>query len=566
MENDFCNFLINIGLIDLKTSKNLKEINQEITKAKQEFNFSDCFFISLMHYFNNLTISQKKYICFNLPIKFLLNKDIDKKKKLSSIILKKHLKEKLIKFKYLCIWIRYTKIKRKTITKHPSGCSLISRRISFDEFLKRKKNTPYKLNDKSSDIKNNEDNNISNSNNSIKAITSSKIKNIKIRKYNSFNKSRLYDYYSNKANDIIKNKDMITTTDKKELLQLSECTFKPSINTTNNSFRKSKIKNDFQSTFDKLYKDGEKYRIKKNLKALEREHIINKELTFKPILCQTPKMISSIKYDKFEIRQQKFIENKVKNAKKIKKDEDTNTERNCSFSPNINSNIDFSTTSFNNNNITNEENKNINTNNNNNNCDSYYSISTVKTIPAHVRLYDDSKRRNSSYIQKEMEIKNLIDEMASRTSKRFCQINYSKLDDLYENKGKKICLEKTRKKVEKEEGITFKPELNLNNKYANRIFSNFYERNKNIKKNKIYEDYKNYKTEDRKENKFTENEKKEIVKNIVARLYNESISRNLTNTNKNDCIKYIKSNHLSEFNTAPSQKHNYENITNSKIN
>ena len=107
--------------------------------------------------------------------------------------------------------------------------------------------------------------------------------------------------------------------------------------------------------------------------------------------------------------------------------------------------------------------------------------------------------------------------------------------------------------------------MNLNNKYANRIFSNFYERNKNIKKNKIYEDYKNYKTEDKKENKFTENEKKEIIKNIVARLYNESISRNLTNTNKNDCNKYIKSNHLTELNTAPSQKQNYEN-TNSKIN
>ena len=559
MENDFCNFLINIGLIDLKTSKNLKEINLEITNAKHEFNFSDCFFISLMHYFNNLTISQKKYICFNLPIKFLLNKDKEKKKQLSLIVLKKHLKEKLIKFKYLCIWIRYTKIKRKIINKQTSECLSLNRRISFDEFLKIKKNTEFKLNDKNNDIKINEDNNNdSNINNSIKAINSNKIKNIKMRKYNSFNKSKIYDYYTYKANDIIKNKDMITTINKKELLQLSECTFKPSINTTNNSFRKTKIKNDFQSTFDKLYKDGEKYRIKRNLKEIEREHIINKELTFKPILCQTPKIISNIKYDKFEIRQQKFIEHKVKNATKIKNNEDTITERNCSFSPNINSNIDFSTTSFNNNNITNEENKNSN----NNNCDSYYSISTVKTIPAHVRLYDDSKRRNSSYIQKEMEIKNLIDEMASRTSKRFSQINYSKLDDLYENKGKKISLEKTRKKVEKEEGITFKPELNLNNKYANRIFSNFYERNKNIKKNKVYEDYKNYKTEDKKENKFTENEKKEIVKNIVARLYSESISRNVIN-NKKDGNKYIKYNNLSESNTAPGQKLNFG--INSKI-
>ena len=74
MENKFCEFLVSIGLIDLKTSKYLKDINHEVVNAKNKHNFSDSFFISLMHYFNNLTLDQKKYICFNLPLRFIKKK------------------------------------------------------------------------------------------------------------------------------------------------------------------------------------------------------------------------------------------------------------------------------------------------------------------------------------------------------------------------------------------------------------------------------------------------------------------------------------------------------------
>ena len=479
MEKQFLDFLVNIGLIDLKTSITLKEINHEILNSKNIRNFSDYFFISLMHYFNNLTLSQKKFICFNLPLRFILNKEKEKNRKMRLIILKKQLKEKSLKLKYLLTWIRQNKNKRKTLTKQKSGGSLLSKKISFDDFINRKKNEGYKLNYKNDNI------NIDINNSNI-----IQKKNLKIRKNNSFNKSNSNNYYTNKTNDIINSKDIITTTDKLELLQLSECTFKPSINTTNNSFRNTNINSDFQTTFDKLYKDSEKYRIKKNLRAMEYESIINKDLTFRPNICQTPKIISNFKFDKFEIRQKNFIDNKINKENKLKKNIERNAERKCSFSPKVNKIIDFTSTSFNNN-KTNEENKNVNSNNNNN-CDSYYSISTVKTIPAHVRLYNDSKRRNSSYIQKEIEYKNLIEELANRTSKRFCKVNYNKLNNLHENKEKKIIFEKTKKKVEMEEGITFKPELHLNNKYADRIFSDFYDRNTNTKKNKIFEGYDKY--------------------------------------------------------------------------
>jgi hypothetical protein len=436
MENQFCNFLLNIGLIDLKTSKILKEINHGIINSKNIHNFSDCFFISLMHYFNNLTLNQKKYICFNLPLRFLLNKEKEKKRKMRLIILKKQLKEESLKLKYLLTWIRHNKSKRKPFTKQKSGGSLLNNRITFDDFINRKKEIEYKMNYKNNNI------NIDINNNNI-----IKIKNFKIRKNNSFNKSNNYNYYTNKTNDIINSKDIITTTDKLELLQLSECTFKPSINTTNNSFRNTNLNSDFQSTFDKLYKDSEKYRIKKNLRAMEVEHIINKDLTFKPNICHTPKLLSTIKFENFEIRQQNFIKNKNNNKIKLKKKFERNTERKCSFSPKINKIIDFTATSFNNKNEENEENKNAL--NSNNICDSYYSISTVKTIPAHIRLYDDSKRRNSSYIQKEKEYKQLINEMSNRTSKKFSKVNYNKINNLHENKEKKEILEKTKKKLKK---------------------------------------------------------------------------------------------------------------------
>jgi len=121
----------------------------------------------------------------------------------------------------------------------------------------------------------------------------------------------------------------------------------------------------------------------------------------------------------------------------------------------------------------------------------------VKTMPAHVRLFDDSKRRNDSYIQKEKEYKKSLKEMANRTSKKISKVNYNKIRDLSENKEKKAILEKTKKKVEEEEGITFKPEINLNNKYVERICSNFYDRNKKNDKNKIYEKYEKFEVEEK---------------------------------------------------------------------
>ena len=113
MEKSFCDYLVSIGLIDLKISNNIKFLNKEVSKSRKEFSFTDSFFISLMNYFNNLTLNQKKYMCFSLPLRFILLRQKELNKKLKSIVLRKNLKEKIVKLKYLLRWIRAVKFNFK---------------------------------------------------------------------------------------------------------------------------------------------------------------------------------------------------------------------------------------------------------------------------------------------------------------------------------------------------------------------------------------------------------------------------------------------------------------------
>ena len=567
MEKSFCDYLVSIGLIDLKISNNIKFLNKEVSKSRKEFSFTDSFFISLMNYFNNLTLNQKKYMCFSLPLRFILLRQKELNKKLKSIVLRKNLKEKIVKLKYLLRWIRAVKFNFK-IEKNSNyedkdklniNNMLLdddSGSIIFDDFIIESKKVPDVIKEKKN-------------NNSF----SEKNKKIGIKINNSFNKSR------SKFNNNLKTKGILTTTDRKELLQLSECTFKPTINTTNNnSFRITNPNSNRKMTFMKLYQDSEKYRIKKRLKELEFEKIINNELTFRPQLCHTPKSLSNFKFDSFNERQNNFINNKKENANKLKINLDKNTAKKCSFIPKVNKimmDFNLSSTGINRNNLTNihsahtnkinnltnEENKqsqNINTYNNSKNNytgESYYTLSNSKTVPAHLRLYNDSQRRNSSYIQKENEYNKLITDMANITSKKDSKVDYEKLFNLYENKEGKLVQEKTKEKVQKEEGITFMPELSLNNKYLNRITNDFYERNKYCKKNNLFKQYEKFDEDSKKiKKKYTDDQKKKIIKNIVSRLYNESKNKNSEKTNKVERNKYIKN--YSFFDTNTNRKIN----------
>jgi hypothetical protein len=87
----------------------------------------------------------------------------------------------------------------------------------------------------------------------------------------------------------------------------------------------------------------------------------------------------------------------------------------------------------------------------------------------------------------------------------------------------------------------------LNNKYAERIHSSFYARNKIDERNKIFENYGKYCEENRKDKKYNEVEKKEIIENIVKRLYNESKKQSFLNQ-KSERSKYNNNNNLVDRN------------------
>ena len=580
MEKSFCDFLVNIGLIDIKTSNILRNMNKEISKTRKEFSFTDSFFISLMHYFNNLSINQKKYMCFSLPLRYILLNQKELKQKLKSIFIKKNLKEKFLKMKFLLRWLKSIKLdfkieKNTKIDEKENKHNLLdddSGSIALEDFMLDDKRVTDKINKKKNK-------------NFAPFSYENKNKKMEIKNNNiPFNKSRSSNFFNKKMNEIL------TTSDRMELLQLSECTFKPTINTANNSFRISNTNSNQKTTFIKLYQDNEKYRIKKHLKALELEQITNRDLTFKPNIYHTPKTISHFKFDSFEERQKNFINNKKLKSIKLKTNIEKSAEQKCSFTPRINSINDFTSSSmfnYNKNNYTysninttnsnkknqkynlaKEENKQDNNNmnmiqkNNNTNNNSYYSLSTTKSVPAHLRLYDDSKRRNSSNIQKDAEYQKLINDMANRSSSKNMKVNYDKLFNLYENKEGKIILEKTKLKVQKEEGVTFKPEIDINNKYLKRIYNNFYERNKNHSKNEVFKEYEkfdeNYKKNDK---KYTQEQKKKIINNIVERLYKEPMNKNLLK-NMNESNKYDKN-----FSYAESPRNNIQNkIDETKIN
>ena len=99
------------------------------------------------------------------------------------------------------------------------------------------------------------------------------------------------------------------------------------------------------------------------------------------------------------------------------------------------------------------------------------------------------------------------------------------------------------------------PELSLNNKYLNRITNDFYERNKYCKKNNLFKQYEKFDEDSKKiKKKYTDDQKKKIIKNIVSRLYNESKNKNSEKTNKVERNKYIKN--YSFFDTNTNRKIN----------
>ena len=123
-------------------------------------------------------------------------------------------------------------------------------------------------------------------------------------------------------------------------------------------------------------------------------------------------------------------------------------------------------------------------------------------------------------------------------------VDYNRINNLYKSKERSNTYEKTKNKVEQEEGLTFKPVITAS-EYSKRIYGNFIERNLSSKSkdnnlndynctnkyinNNMNNDVKNHK-------KFTKKQKEKIVKGVIKRLYSNSLNKSMSIC----CNKYAK--------------------------
>ena len=272
------------------------------------------------------------------------------------------------------------------------------------------------------------------------------------------NNNNTLNNYNKKNNKII----LETSWDKKEREEYEKCTFEPTINKRVNSQPNIKKK---ISVYQRLYNYNNKYENKKQMKINEIEKIENEKSSFRPNIINPPEEFKKKVKKKFEERQKIFFDNKYKHKEKLLGKLDKDFNKNYSFSPKVNSGRKI-------------ENYYIN----------YFQLSS----PVFKRLYeDDYKRRlrNKKYIN---ELNNKIDEQCNSISKDISTVDYEKIEELYNQyKNKAVNYQKVKEKVEFDEGCTFKPYLNKNNFYSDKVKSDFYERNMNtlFSKQKFINDY-----------------------------------------------------------------------------
>ena len=543
MENNFSLYLTKIGLFDQNTSKEIIKPNKEF-KAK---NFEDSSFHYLMNFFDNLTEEQKKYMSYYIPNNFKIITTQKRIKKLKSIFIQKILRQKLKLLKYLYNWkinmnSYESSLNNNNEENYKSNYDEMDKIISLRDYFANEKNKINKYNYKNmraisnikkindnmnffayksenerpfNKLKNKFINNYPYSNNRNYEIRGYKTMNIRKPDYKYIYKNL---YQPNKSKKEPKNK-LLTSLEEKELKDLKECTFKPRINIfsskkgLNKSQAKNKSKKNLISIFDRLYKDEEKNKLNKELKTIDREYTLGKNFSFTPNINNGFRHIYKYQDHKnFVQRQREYKEKLDKKKEDLKFLIESKNELICSFNPKI----------------TNEKGE-------------YYplkkKISEKEMASSSVfkRLYLDVMTRQNLKEQKEKENNDKFNEMA----------NYLTLDkkvndsDLIErlSKDNKDIMDKTKEKVQKEEGVTFKPNIE-DNEYNQKINTTFMERNELFidNKNAFIEQEKakqieNWKNSDiGNQKKFTPEEREQIINNIIERLYTKSLEQK----NKNE--------------------------------
>ena len=331
---------------------------------------------------------------------------------------------------------------------------------------------------------------------------------------------------NNKSNNLTNSNLLLETSwDKKEREEFEKCTFEPEINKRINTAINPNV-----PIYERLYSYNKIYKQNKELKINEKEKKENEQNSFKP------KILTPEKYktkNNFEHRQKLYLNNKNKHHAKLVGQIEKNFNKNCSFSPKINSKkIDV-----------------LNINNKNN------------ETPVHLRLYEDVQKRKNKNLNLMNNLK--TNEQSNVIDKENPLVDYEKIEELYNQyKNKPLILQKMKEKFDNEEGITFQPFI-IKNYLYDKVKSDFYQRNKkmienkekfinecnlkkeeNFKKNQLYSD-----------KRYTQNEKDEITKRIVDRLYgNNILKKDKENNFKEDdkyCDKIIS---LDEYHEGKNKK------------
>ena len=308
------------------------------------------------------------------------------------------------------------------------------------------------------------------------------------------------------------------------------CTFKPKINKSSSFSRYYNSSN--KRPIDRLYLDSKHRMARKELELLKKTNLESKQNTFQPRFISSS--VKRVKSD-FDKRLKEFEINKKNKMKKLSEDIEEEQKQQFTFSPKINEFIYNNTNNYNKRNINNINNNNYTMSNMSKNSTINQSMlsktnTNNKKIPAYKRLYNENK--NKIIRQKEREKEEL--EKIKKNSSKMSEGNNNnildkkKIEELYNDyKMKKTRLKMKQEEIEKEQGITFHPELISDKNYFNKINPDFYMREKIFleKQQKNIEIYKQYLEKEKNIKKYSEEEKKDIYNNIVERLYKNGIEK-----------------------------------------
>ena len=308
------------------------------------------------------------------------------------------------------------------------------------------------------------------------------------------------------------------------------CTFKPKINKSSSFSRYWNSSN--KGSIDRLYLDSKNRIARKEFESLKKNNLESKENTFQPKFVSSS--VKRVKSD-FDKRLKEFEINKKNKIKKISEDLEEEQKEEFTFVPKINDFNYYNNTTNNNKRVfsNNFTVSNISKNSTINNSMINNRNKLSKKIPVYKRLYNDNKNKMIKKQQREKEELEKIKKNSSKISEgnngnNTNILDKKKIEELYNDyKSKKKRLKLKQEEIEKEQGITFQPELISNKNYYNKINPDFYEREKLFleKQQKNIETYKEYLEREQNPKKFSYSEKREIYDNIVNRLYKDGMEK-----------------------------------------